>query len=255
MTDKPQVVLECVDISKSFASVVVLKSLTFKVMEGDRKAILGPNGAGKTTLFNIICGDLRPFNGKIFLFGNDVTKEPPHTRVQHGFARTFQVTNLFFQNTVIENLFLALHGVSKRKLTAWTPFEHRKDLIEKAEELLDRFSLMRLRDEEVANLSYGDQRMLEIIMGLCAEPKILAMDEPSSGLSSVETQKLAGVLKKLPPELTLLLIEHDMDFVNIVAENVLVLHHGTAIAEGTLEEVKKNPEVQDAYMGGGSDAE
>ena len=250
MGDQAQVILECINISKKFGNVVALKDLSFKVTEGDRKAILGPNGAGKTTLFNIICGNLRPFDGKIFLFGKDVSREPPHTRVQHGFARTFQVTNLFLQMTVIENLFLALHGLSKRKLASWTPFVQRKELIEESEEFLERFSLIHLRDEEVANLSYGDQRLLEIILGMCAKPKILALDEPSSGLSSAETQKLAGILKTLPPELTLLFIEHDMDFVNTVAENVLVLHHGTAIAEGTLEEVKMNPEVQDAYMGG-----
>jgi len=248
MADTPQVVLECKNISKSFGNVVVLKDLSFKVMEGDRKAILGPNGAGKTTLFNIICGELRPFDGKIFLFGDNVTREPPHTRVRHGFARTFQVTNLFFEMTVIENLLLALHGLSRRKLTL-TPLKLRKDYVDEAEKLLERFSIMHLRDVGIANLSYGDQRLLEIIMGLCAKPRILALDEPSSGLSSSETQKLAEILKMLPPELTLLFIEHDMEFVNSVADNVLVLHHGTAIAEGTLEEVKQNPEVLDAYMG------
>lgn len=244
------IVLQCENISRSFGRLEVLKKVNLKVRAGERRAILGPNGAGKTTLFNIICGELPPSSGQVLIHVEDVTHRPSFTRIRQGFSRTFQVTNLFYDMSALENVIMALYGCRQRKLTYWKPVSRSKEFFTQGLELLEQFSLSHLQHEIVKNISYGDQRLLEIVLALCSKPSILALDEPSSGLSSAERQKLTTFLKALDPSLTLIFIEHDMDLVTEVSKFVSVLHHGTMMAEGTVQDMKNDSRVRDVYMGG-----
>jgi branched-chain amino acid transport system ATP-binding protein len=242
-------ILKCDKITKSFGSLEILKGVDIEVYPGERRAILGPNGAGKTTLFNIISGELPMSSGKIYINGEDVTKKPSYSRVRYGLARTFQISNLFFDLTVVENIILGIYGSRQKRYKYWRPVRLSKDIREQAMQLLRQFSLEGLANEKVRNLSHGDQRLLEIILGMSSKPKILALDEPSSGLSIVERQRLAQVIKKLDKDLTLIVIEHDMDLVAEIADTVTVLNYGVVCAEGSLEDIKGNNMVRDVYMG------
>lgn len=244
-------ILICRQLSKSFGGLKALREVDLSVLRGERRSIIGPNGAGKTTLFNVISGELAPTSGKIFLRGKDVTFLPSYKRLQRGLARTFQITNLFPEMTVRENVLMALVGCRPIKLVAWKPLSSYRPLYRRADELIDRFVLSPLRDEKVRNLSHGDQRLLEVVLGLCSNPSVLALDEPSSGLSSAETEGLVEILNSLDPGLTLLVIEHDMRVAFDVAKTMTVLHEGQVIADGMTEEVKRNPRVQECYLGTG----
>ena len=242
-------VLECKNISMNFGGLKVLSEVNIALVQGERRVILGPNGAGKTTLFNVICGELRPYQGTIEINCDDVTKKPSYTRINHGFARTFQVTNLFFELTAAENIYISIYGSQHKKLWSLKSVSSDKEVQSRAVELLEQFSIGFLKNELVKNISYGDQRLLEIVLGLSSNPKILALDEPSSGLSVAESQKLVRVLNSLDKSLTILFIEHDMDVAFEVAETVTVLHRGKVIEEGPMDEVKHSSVVRDVYMG------
>ena len=242
-------VLRCENVNKNFGSLEILKDVSLCVCSGERRAILGPNGAGKTTLFNIISGELRMTSGRIFINEEDITKKPSHMRVKYGLARTFQVTNLFNNLTVLENIMLGIYGAIPKRLRLWKPYSLDNDIKDKGSQLLERFSILHLANELVNNLSHGDQRILEILMGLSSNPKILALDEPSSGLAAAERQQLAKVIKDLDRDLTLIVIEHDMDLVAEIADTVTVLNYGTVFAEGSMEEIKNNEAVRDIYLG------
>src|SRR5918996_2808048 len=242
-------VLELRGLSKSFGGLHAVRDVTFKIMPGDRKAIIGPNGAGKTTLFNLITGIYPSSSGQVLLFGKDVTTMPSHRRTAMGMARTFQVTSLFPRLTVLDNVLLAITGLRRSKYVMWRFLSSYRRVYEKAHRLLDQAGYRDRLDVEVRNLSHGEQRQIEIVLGLASDPKILLLDEPVAGLSSGESAEMARFLRRLDPDLAILLIEHDMDVVFDVADHISVLHFGEVVEKGAGEQVRRSEKVQQIYLG------
>lgn len=243
--------LELRGLSKSFGGLDAVRDIDLKVFPGDRKAIIGPNGAGKTTLFNLVTGVLPASSGRVLLFGTDVTGWPSHRRTAQGMARTFQVTSLFPKLTVLENVLLAIGGLRHTKLVMWRPLSSYRDLHDKARRLLEDAGYWDRKDVEVRNLSHGEQRQVEIVLGLAGDPKILLLDEPAAGLASGESREMAEFLKRLDPALAILLIEHDMDVVFEVVSHISVLHFGQVVEEGATSDIRRSAKVQEIYLGTG----
>jgi branched-chain amino acid transport system ATP-binding protein len=243
--------LELKGLSKSFGGLDAVREVHLQLFPGDRKAIIGPNGAGKTTLFNLITGVLPATSGQVLLFGQDVTKWPSHRRTARGMARTFQVTSLFPKLTVLDNVLLAIGGLRRTKFVMWRPLASYHELHEKARRLLQDAGYWERRDVEVRNLSHGEQRQVEIVLGLASDPKILLLDEPAAGLASGESREMAEFLKRLDPALAILLIEHDMDVVFEVVDRISVLHFGKVVEEGATAEIRRSTKVQEIYLGTG----
>ncbi len=244
-------VLELRGLCKSFGGLHAVRDVTFKVMPGDRKAIIGPNGAGKTTLFNLITGIFPSSSGQVLLFGKDVTGWPGHRRTAMGMARTFQVTSLFPRLTVLDNVLLAIKGLKPSKFVMWRFLSSYKDVYEKAHQLLEQAAFMDRANTEVRYLSHGEQRQLEIVLGLASDPNILLLDEPAAGLSSGESVEMTEFLMRLDPKLAILLIEHDMDVVFDLAGSISVLHFGQILETGTPSQIKTSQKVQEIYLGTG----
>ena len=242
-------VLELRALSKSFGGLRAVRDVTFKIMPGDRKAIIGPNGAGKTTLFNLITGIFPATSGQVMLFGQDVTKWPSHRRTALGMARTFQITSLFPKLTVLDNVLLAIQGLRRSKFVMWRFLSSYRDFYDRAYGLLERARFLDRKDTEVRYLSHGEQRQLEIILGLASDPKILLLDEPAAGLSSGESSEMIRFLAQLDRTLAILLIEHDMDVVFDVAEHISVLHFGEVLETGAAEQIRRSEKVQQIYLG------
>jgi branched-chain amino acid transport system ATP-binding protein len=242
-------VLELRALSKSFGGLRAVRDVTLKIMPGDRKAIIGPNGAGKTTLFNLITGIFPATSGQVVLFGQDVTKWPSHRRTALGMARTFQITSLFPKLTVLDNVLLAIQGLRRSKFVMWRFLSSYRDVYDKAYGLLERARFLDRKDTEVRYLSHGEQRQLEIILGLASDPKILLLDEPAAGLSSGESSEMIRFLAHLDRNLAILLIEHDMDVVFDVAEHISVLHFGEVLEAGATEQIRRSEKVQQIYLG------
>jgi branched-chain amino acid transport system ATP-binding protein len=242
-------VLELKGLSKSFGGLQATKDVSLQIMAGDRKAIIGPNGAGKTTLFNLITGIFPVTSGQVLLFGQDVTKWASHRRTAMGMARTFQVTSLFPKLTVLDNVLLAIEGLQPSKFVMWRFLSSYRDVYEKAHHLLEQVDFLDRKDTEVRNLSHGEQRQLEIVLGLASDPRILLLDEPAAGLSSGESAEMAEFLGKLDSRLAILLIEHDMDVVFDVADQISVLHFGEILETGTPQQIHDSPRVQEIYLG------
>jgi branched-chain amino acid transport system ATP-binding protein len=247
----PQPVLELVGLCKSFGGLQAVRGVDLRILPGDRKAIIGPNGAGKTTLFNMITGILRASAGQVLLFGRDVTAWPSHRRTALGMARTFQITSLFPRLSVLDNVLLAIKGVRKSKYVVWRPLSSYRDVYAKADHLLEQAAFLDRRDVEVRHLSHGEQRQLEIVLGLASDPKILLLDEPAAGLSSGESHEMAKFLMRLDPGLAILLIEHDMDVVFGVTDHISVLHFGQILETGKAEHIRGSQKVQEIYLGTG----
>jgi len=243
--------LELRALSKSFGGLHAVRDVTFKIMPGDRKAIIGPNGAGKTTLFNLITGIFPASSGQVLLFGRDVTSWPSHRRTALGMARTFQITSLFPKLTVLDNVLLAIQGLRPSKFVMWRFLSSYRDVYEKAHGLLERAHFLDRKDTEVRYLSHGEQRQLEIVLGLASDPSILLLDEPAAGLSSGESAEMAEFLLGLDPNLAILLIEHDMNVVFDVADHISVLHFGQVLESGPTEQIRKSAKVQEIYLGTG----
>jgi len=242
-------VLELKGLCKSFGGLQATRSVSLRIMPGDRKAIIGPNGAGKTTLFNLITGIYPVTSGQVLMFGQDVTRWPSHKRTAMGMARTFQVTSLFPGLTVLDNVLLAIKGLKPSKFVMWRFLSSYKDVYDKAHGLLDSVGFLDRKDVEVRNLSHGEQRQLEIVLGLASDPKILLLDEPAAGLSSGESTEMTEFLMKLDPGLAILLIEHDMDVVFDVAGEISVLHFGEILERGAPAQIKASQRVQEIYLG------
>jgi branched-chain amino acid transport system ATP-binding protein len=244
--------IECIAVGRNFGALAALEDVSFKVMEGEIRALIGPNGAGKTTLFNVINGTIKPSAGKIHHHGVDVTGLRSESICQRGISRTFQLTSLFAQMTGRENVSLA----AQAKLPGrWYPFGGGRILADagrRADEALERLSLGHIADTPAAELSHGDQRLLEVAMAMAQSPDILMLDEPTQGLSISETQEIIERLRGLLKEqsLTVVLVEHDMEVVFELADRIAVLHRGHLIADGTVEEVRGDALVQEAYLGG-----
>ena len=249
MTEASTFALSLSNVSKSFEGLRALDGVNLAVAAGERRAIIGPNGAGKTTLFSLISGETKANEGRIFLFGRDVTRLPPHRRAALGLARTYQITNLFPRLTALENCLLAVQALTPAKLhlhRALTRYTHH---FARARSVLEAVGLQGKENEAVRNLSHGEQRQLEIALALAGAPKLLLLDEPTAGLSPAESHMMTALLKKLDSTITLLVIEHDMDVAFELTNRITVLHYGKVIADGLGHEVKANPLVQDIYLG------
>ncbi|MCL2587954.1 MAG: ABC transporter ATP-binding protein [Oscillospiraceae bacterium] len=247
--ENKNVCLELKCIGKSFGGLRAVNEINLQVFDGDRLAIIGPNGAGKTTLFNMVSGEFPPTDGQVILYGEDVTKQPNSVRVKKGLARTYQITTLFFDLSVMENVILALIGTTKIKFRMFKSVKKYDYLYDEAEALLDRLHLLEKKDEIVKNLSYGDQRLIELVLALASKPKILCLDEPCAGLSVAESKLMLKTLKELPEDLTLILIEHDMDLVFEAVDRIMVVHNGNHVATGLNAEIRANNRVQQVYLG------
>jgi branched-chain amino acid transport system ATP-binding protein len=241
--------LELTGVSKSFGGLMAVEELSVTVRAGERHVVLGPNGAGKTTLFNVISGMLPPSTGRIELFGRDVTRMPAHRRAGLGLARTFQITNLFQSLSVLENVLLACQAHHHRRLVFYKPVTRYPDLMARVEQTLDQWDLQDKREVIVSNLSYGEQRQMEVIMALAGEPRLLLLDEPTAGLSPSETAQMTAFLTGLDPSITIVLIEHDMEVAFAVADRVTVMYFGAIFAQGEPEQIRDNPEVLSIYLG------
>jgi branched-chain amino acid transport system ATP-binding protein len=249
MTQFPCLVLE--NLSREFGGLRAVDRVNLTIRPGERHAVIGPNGAGKTTLFNVISGQLRPTSGRITFFGSDVTGLAPYERAARGIARTFQITRLFLNLTVLENVLLACEALDRRKFTMHRPLAAHADLVQKAVDLLNDFDLSGRRDDLARNLAYGDQRKLEVALSMAGRPRLLLLDEPMAGLSPLERRSMQDLLKKLDPSVAVLLIEHDMDTAFGFADTVTVLYQGRVLTAGHKEEVRTNRSVQEIYLGMG----
>ena len=237
------------NLSKSFGGLDAISGVSLQIEEGERRAIIGPNGAGKTTFFHLITGFLLPSSGRIRLFDRDVTDLKTHRRSGLGISRTFQVTNLFPKLTVSENILLGVQAISPARFCFYRPRGAFREILAEAERLLKQWNLWEKREVPIKNLSYGEQRQVEVILALSTKPRLLLLDEPTAGLSAAETTHMVSIIKSLPRDITIVLIEHDMDVAFEIAERIAVLYFGTILADGTLDEVKGNPKVTEVYLG------
>jgi branched-chain amino acid transport system ATP-binding protein len=237
-------------VGRRFGGLHAVREVDLEIAPGERRAILGPNGAGKTTLFNVICGDFPTSSGTVELFGRDVTPLPARARTRMGLARTYQQSRLFGGLTVEDNIYLAVVGVTGGHLR---PVLSRRDaeMRDRAREAARRFAIDHKLTDLVGNLSHGEHRQVALAVALSAEPKMMMLDEPASGLSRGERQLLTELLIGLDAGLTLVVIEHDMDVALRVAERVTMMHDGRVIVEGTPEEIRGNKLVHDLYLGRG----
>jgi branched-chain amino acid transport system ATP-binding protein len=242
--------LQINDITKSFSQLRVLTDLSFEVKKGELKSIIGPNGAGKTTLFNTITGRYAPDSGTILFQGKDVTGLKPHNLSRMGIARSFQINNFFSNLTTRENIHLAFQSVLKGSTSIWRNIRKEDSLEERSTEIMEWIGLLEHKDELAMNLSYGDQRKLEIGLALGTKPSLLFLDEPTSGMSRFESAAMIELIEALSERVTIVLIEHDIELVMKVSDSILVINYGEKIAEGTPAEIEKNDEVQRIYLGG-----
>ena len=242
-------VLRTEHLARSFGSLVVTNDVNLTVEAGERHVIIGPNGAGKTSLINQIGGQLAPSSGRIFVKGTNITGWPPNRVSRLGVARTFQRNNLFANLSVIENLRLAVEARRGRPLDFFTPVARASDLIGLAEELMARVHLADGGARLARNLSYGEQRQLEIGVALAGEPDLLLLDEPTSGMSPAETQRMIDLIAGLPRALSVLMIEHDMKVVFSLADRITVLYYGEVLASGPPAEIQANARVREVYLG------
>jgi len=242
-------VLRTEHLSRAFGSLIVTNDVNLTVAAGERHVIIGPNGAGKTSLINQIGGQLAPSGGRIFVKETDITGWAPNRVSRMGVARTFQRNNLFQNLSVVENLRLALEARRGRPLDFFTPVEQAGDLIGRAEELMRRVHLAGDGGRLARNLSYGEQRQLEIGIALAGEPDLLLLDEPTSGMSPAETQRMIELIAGLPRALSILMIEHDMKVVFSLADRISVLYYGEVLASGPPAEIQANSRVREVYLG------
>jgi len=243
--------IEADNVAKRFGGLAAVNGVSLAVAAGERRVLIGPNGAGKTTLFHCITGTLRPTSGRVALFGRDVTHDPEHRRTALGMGRTFQITNVFPELTLLENLALAIVGTDRRKWVMHRPVEAFGEVRRQALANLKATGLAGRAERPVKEVSYGERRQLELALALNTHPKVLFLDEPCAGLSPSERQRISKMIAALPRDITLVMIEHDMDVALGLADRVTVLHQGQVILEGTPDEVRANPEVREVYFGHG----
>jgi branched-chain amino acid transport system ATP-binding protein len=239
--------LQTEKLFKHFGGVTAVNGVSLNVAAGERRALIGPNGAGKTTLFNLLSGEIAPSDGRIVFDGMDVTALPPYKRSRLGIARTFQRNNLFLGLTVWENARLAGHPVKNAGWRSFGSVGARQ--LEVVRRSLAQAGLLERREELARSLSYGEQRQLELAIALATQPRILLLDEPAAGMSPAETERLMRFLCEMPREITILIVEHDMDLVFALAERITVLQYGEVIADGAPSDVKNNSAVMEAYLG------
>jgi branched-chain amino acid transport system ATP-binding protein len=237
------------DLCKAFGGLQVTRNVNLSVEPGERRLIIGPNGAGKTTLFNQITGDLRPSSGSIHVFGRDITRIASRQRAHIGIARTYQIITLFARDTLLRNVMLALLGLSPLRWNPFVDLERQEHLRERAKAALARVGLAHIAERRLSETSYGERRRVEIAMALAQEPKLLLLDEPFAGLSADERRDVRGLLAGIPREVTIIMIEHDMDVALELADRITLLHFGEVIVEGTRAAVVEDPRTREVYLG------
>jgi branched-chain amino acid transport system ATP-binding protein len=243
------VVLETVELTKRFAGVVATNNVSLQINKGARHALIGPNGAGKTTLINLLTGVQRPTNGRIVFDGEDIGNLSTHERVRRGIVRTFQINQLFGDLTPLETIGLAVSERRGQGLDWWRIAGSRPDLVTEAVEILDHFHLGDVIEARTAILPYGKQRLLEIAVAIACRPRLLLLDEPAAGVPEDERHEILAAVAALPADVTVLLIEHDMDIVFSFADRISVLVNGALFVEGSPEEVARDPRVKAVYLG------
>jgi branched-chain amino acid transport system ATP-binding protein len=237
------------NLCKHFGGLRVTTNVNLAVAPGERRLIIGPNGAGKTTLFNLITGEIAPDSGSIRLFEQDITRVPLHRRPHLGMARTYQIITLFASDTILRNVTLALLGLSPLRWSLLRDLDQQLELVERARAALARVGLAGIADRPLSQTSYGERRRVEIAMALAQDPKVLLLDEPFAGLSIDERRDVRQLLNAIPREVTVVMIEHNMDVALDWAERITLLHFGEVIVEGTRAEVVANPRTREVYLG------
>jgi branched-chain amino acid transport system ATP-binding protein len=236
-------------LCKSFGGLRVTSNVNLSVEAGERRLIIGPNGAGKTTLFNLITGELSPDSGSIELFGNDITMVASRKRAHLGVARTYQIITLFARETILHNVSLALLGLSPLRWSFFGNLDRQHHIAESAREALAHVGLEKIAARPLSQTSYGERRRVEIAMALAQKPKLLLLDEPFAGLSIDERRDVQQLLKRIPREVTIVMIEHNMDVGLDFAEKVTLLHFGEVIVEGSRSDVVNDPRTKEVYLG------
>ena len=244
-----EVLLQVDDLSKAYGAVVACDAVSLAVDRRTTRAVIGPNGAGKTTLVAQIMGAIAADGGAITFDGRDITGMPPHRRAKLGLARSFQVTSIFPNFSVRDNVALAVLGHDGHGFRFWRPLRHEAHVFERADAALARVGLLPRAGLRAGALAHGEQRQLELAIALAAEPRLLLLDEPMAGMAPDEAQRLVGLLSSLKSELAILLVEHDMDAVFALADCITVMAGGRVIADGSPEEVRADPAVKAAYLG------
>lgn len=241
--------LETRNLVKRFGGFLATNDVSLTVEHGARHALIGPNGAGKTTLINLLTGIAKPSSGRVILDGEDITNLPSYQRVRRGLARTFQVNQLFAEFTPLESIVLAVNEREKLGRAGWKPLVAHRQVVEEAAELLERFGLADVMDERTSMLPYGKQRLLEIALAFAAKPRVLLLDEPAAGVPEEERHEVLAIVRDLPADVTVLLIEHDMDLVFSFADRISVLVSGALFTDGTVAEISADPRVKAIYLG------
>ena len=243
--------LELRAVSRRFGSMQALADISLSVEQGELRAVIGPNGAGKTTLFNLITGRFHPNTGQVIFAGKDITGLSPERIVAQGVIRTFQVTEIFPDLTVYENLRVAVETAMGFTFRPFLGATHRAEVARHVDDLLDTVQLQSRADHVTGELAHGDQRIVEMAITLSRQPRLLLLDEPTAGMGETETQNMVDIIRRLHKErgITMLFIEHDMDIIFSVADRITVLDNGTMLAEGSAEEIAANTAVQTAYLG------
>ena len=242
-------------LCKGFGDLLILQDVCFDVAVGRRHAVIGPNGAGKSTLFNLISGRFAPTHGSIIWNGTELSGRPPHVIVREGVARSFQIINVFPNLTVLENI---RGAVATRQGNPWSVCEtagHARELTDRAEGILETVGLAHARNALAKNMSYGDQRRLEIGLTVALEPQLILLDEPCAGLNAEDTHAAVSLIRKISEGRTLLVVEHDMDVVFGLADAITVLHHGSVLLTGSPQEIRSHEIVREAYLGNKLDAD
>jgi branched-chain amino acid transport system ATP-binding protein len=242
-------ILDFTEVVVAFGALRAVDGVTFGVPQGERRAIIGPNGAGKTTLFNATTGVITPTRGRIMFGGRDITRLPPHRRAALGIARTFQITNLFPTLTVSDNIALAVRALKPRKFSLFGSPQLDGKEAARIEQVLGAVRLTGRAGAPVSDLSYGEQRQLELALALAVSPRLLLLDEPAAGLSPAERAMVGDIIRALPRDLTLILIEHDMDLALGLVDQVTCMHEGRVLAEGTPDAIRRDARVQEVYLG------
>jgi len=246
-------VLETIGLEKKFGGLTATSNVSLTVEKGARHALIGPNGAGKTTLINLLTGVLRPTAGQIRLDGRDITGAAAHRRVKLGIARTFQINQLFADLTPLETVSLAVSERLGAGRDWWRLVGKRPELVDEVAQILESFRLTDVMDERTGILPYGKQRLLEIAVAVASRPRVLLLDEPAAGVPEDERHMILSIVAALPADVSVLLIEHDMELVFQFARRISVLVNGTMFVEGTPEEIARDPRVKEVYLGEAAD--
>ena len=241
--------LETVSVSKRFGALTVAQDIDFALAKGARHGLIGPNGAGKTTFINLLTGVLKPDHGTVRLDGEDVTRASPEARCRRGLARTFQINQLFPSLTALENVLLSLTERAGRAWHCLAPLGRHTDLVDEAMSLLANLGVADLAARPVQDIAYGQQRLVEIAIALASRPRVLLLDEPAAGVPGAESRLILDAIEALDPDIAVLVIEHDMDFVFRIAQRISVLVAGAILVEGTPEEIARDAAVREVYLG------